>query len=312
MSIASHNLHTIPHFPSFTQINSTHKTVIDSFSAIFPHPNSDLNFVSLWGYMHSDCEISRIDNGLIFKLLDYHNRQPYLSYSGATMNLDLVDTLLDYSKQNKFLPHLRTLHTNMFSEDSINLIRGKYNIQKDNDFEDYIFDMDSIQKLKGGHFSDKRREINTFLKTYPEYRFERLDLNNKQVRIDLGELFMIWEKQNSHKSSRMESEAFLRVIIHSENLKLEGFGIYIGNKLVGFMLCERLNGEYIMSHFAKSDYNYKFAYSMLVYQTVCYYALQGYKYLNFQQDLGIEGLRKYKKLWRPIFYTEKYIISPKI
>jgi hypothetical protein len=304
------HLGSVLFFPRLSPIGLEHKEIITFFSGLFEKPNSDLNFVSLWGYMYSECCISKLNDNLVIKLLDYHDQRPYFSFIGNNKIAETSSMLLEYAKENGFEPYLRTIHEDMLEGDMPKL-QTKLDIRRDPDFDDYIFDLALIPQLDGGKYSDRRREIHFFKKKYPEYSFKKIDLTSVLVQREISDLFALWEVQNSPKVSVMESSAFQRVLTHADELSVEGFGLYVGNIVVGFMLCEPLNDHYVMSHYAKSNYFYNFSYSMLVYLTACHYATQKYKYLNFQQDLGISGLRTYKRLWRPVSFTHKYIVSLK-
>jgi hypothetical protein len=311
MSLSSTNalhLGSVLFFPHLSPIGLEHKEIITYFSGLYEKPNSDLNFVSLWGYMYSECGISQLNNNLVIKLLDYHDQKPYFSFIGNNKVAETSSVLLEFAKNNGFEPYLRTIHEDIL-DGVIPKLQTKFDIRHDPDFDDYIFDLTLIPQLDGGRYSDRRREIHSFKKKYPEYLFKKIDLASVSIQREITDLFSLWEVQNSPKVSIMESNAFQRVLTHAEELNVEGFGLYVGNIIVGFMLCEPLNDQYVMSHYAKSNYFYNFSYSMLVYLTACYYGSKKYKFLNFQQDLGISGLRIYKRLWRPLSYTHKYIIS---
>lgn len=296
-------------FPRMTPLSLVHRLDIAYFSSLFEKPNSDLNFVSLWGYMHTRCEVAHLYGNLIFKLLDYHDQNPYLSFVGRERVADTISVILDHVHKLKVKPYLRSIH-----EDIIGLLPSHtsdlpFSIIRDNDYDDYILDLPEISLLRGRKYSDRKREINHFTLHFPKHTLKKIDLTDVAVRAQLREIFNIWESQNSPKANSMESDAFDRILLHARKFHLEGFGLYIGDRMVSFMVTEPLNETYVMSHYAKSDYNFRFAYSMLVYLVARAYHNRGLKYINFQQDLGIHGLRTYKHLWRPVLFTKKYLIS---
>ena len=300
----------VPFFPQLTPIGLYYRELITHYNSKYEKPNSDLNFVSLWGYMYVKCEIAQLFDNLVVKLLDYHDQKPYFSFMGSNRIVDTVHTLIQYTQANKLEPYLRSIHEDIILHSESTELKNMFNIQRDPDYDDYVLDLATIPTLKGRRYSDRRREIHTFKHHYPAHSFKTLDLKNIHIQNQMLELFTLWEVQNSPKVNLMESEAFRRILSNQLELQLDGFGLYVEDKLVGFMICEPIDSTYIMSHYAKSNYFYNFAYTMLVYMTACYYAAKNYRSLNFQQDLGIDGLRKYKHLWRPSFFVKKYIISP--
>ncbi|MFO0703924.1 MAG: phosphatidylglycerol lysyltransferase domain-containing protein [Patescibacteria group bacterium] len=311
MSIATHNLKTIPVFPHFVPINLSHKTVIDGLNNIYTEPNSDLNFVSLWGYMHVGCEISRLGKNLIYKLLDYHSQKPYYSFIGNDCIMDTIDALLYHAKEAGYLQYLRTIHKRMIDSELHAKIAANFKIERDYEYDDYILDIHKSLKLEGRDYSGRRKEISSFQDRYKSYIFKKINIHNTTERDHLLELFNTWEEQNSHKVNENETNAFRRILDHHELLGIDAFGIYIDEKFIALIISEHLNKDFVMFHYGKTDKNFRNATTMLMHKLMEYYDKEKYRYINIQQDLGIEGLRTYKRLWRPSFYTEKYLISPK-
>ena len=48
-----------------------------------------------------------------------------------------------------------------------------------------------------------------------------------------------------------------------------------------------------------------------LYATALHLEKRGVKYFNIEQDLGIDGLRKWKTSYQPVFFLKKYKITPK-
>ncbi|MHA2278466.1 MAG: phosphatidylglycerol lysyltransferase domain-containing protein, partial [Candidatus Kariarchaeaceae archaeon] len=48
----------------------------------------------------------------------------------------------------------------------------------------------------------------------------------------------------------------------------------------------------------------------IINQRFCSEALQGFTFVNREQDLGVPGLRRAKMSYHPTHFIEKYLISP--
>ena len=82
---------------------------------------------------------------------------------------------------------------------------------------------------------------------------------------------------------------------------------------MGFTVYEILSSEYAISHFAKADISYHRAINdMLNWEEAKVLDERGIKYFNWEQDLGIPGLRKSKEKYKPTFFLKKLSIKMEI
>ena len=71
---------------------------------------------------------------------------------------------------------------------------------------------------------------------------------------------------------------------------------------------ERLNSDTFCVHIEKADRSFDVIYTAINNLFVSS-ACEGYRYINREEDLGIEGLRKSKLSYHPVFLLNKYIIK---
>jgi len=93
-------------------------------------------------------------------------------------------------------------------------------------------------------------------------------------------------------------------------LGLTGAMAFADGKPAGFLLGEPLNDDTFTIHFAKADIRYKGIYQFLFSRFACDFC-PDYEYMNLEQDLGNEGLRKTKVSYRPDLMAHKYRASLK-
>jgi hypothetical protein len=97
-----------------------------------------------------------------------------------------------------------------------------------------------------------------------------------------------------------------------EHFDVMGLGVFVHDKLGAFLTQEILDEQYAVVHFEYGDIAYSGITSVIRQASAKYLADQGRVSINFEQDLGIPGLRKAKALWRPTSYLKKYIIREKV
>jgi len=89
-----------------------------------------------------------------------------------------------------------------------------------------------------------------------------------------------------------------------------GVCIFIGDKLQGFIIGEKLNNTTIVEHTEKADTKYKGAYQYLL-REFAKSVPDKYIYINREQDLGILGLRKAKMGYLPVKMIKQFRIEYK-
>ena len=100
-----------------------------------------------------------------------------------------------------------------------------------------------------------------------------------------------------------------RFIEVSEKLNTISVGIFIKEKLVAFIINELTHNDYAIIHFDKSDIAFVGISSYMRQVSAKILNEKGYTHINFEQDLGIIGLREAKQQLRPAFFLKKYLIT---
>ena len=84
--------------------------------------------------------------------------------------------------------------------------------------------------------------------------------------------------------------------------------LYAGSEVVGFSLGEIIH-DTLFTHIEKADRSVKGAYQMLVNQFAARFADGRVQFINREEDMGDEGLRRAKQAYHPITQLKKYSIE---
>ena len=105
----------------------------------------------------------------------------------------------------------------------------------------------------------------------------------------------------------MERVALQRAFDHWQELGLEGLVMYVGSQVVAMTMGSFLDDETIDVHFEKADLDFSGAYAVINRAFARYIRDKhpGVKFLNREEDMGIEGLRKAKLSYHPHHLVEK-------
>jgi len=300
-------------FPIFKKITEDDCAIFKKITDLYP-PYSDYNFTSMWCFnTNNEIEYSFLHDNLVVKFQDYTENKYFYSFFGTNKIEQTVNTLLVKAANENMLHALKLLPEDNFT--SIYNSFPDFLILEDPDNFDYILSIWEIEKMAGSKYYDKRNLVNRFNRYLPQASFQELDLSDKLIQKRIIDLWKLWEltAQMTQYERENELKAFMG-LLSSQMIttnSIRTFGIYNQERLIGFSINEIIDRQYILMHFEKADHLYPGIYSYLKKNVAQAFHKENYKFINYEQDLGIEGLRKAKRLWHPISYLKKYIISPK-
>ncbi len=301
----------LPIFPQFKKLELSDREDIEVITSQFP-PYSDFNFASLWSYnVNDEAEISVLNKNLVIKFHDYITQDPFYTFIGTNSVKETLDVLLDYSSSNQ-IPHELAL----IPEVVVNQLNGSrklFSVVDDINNYDYIYQISALSTLSGKRLRGKRNFVNRFLRQYPEAQVEMLRIDHESAREEMLKLFMDWqtESNKSYEDIVVELKAIKRFFLLNQNDHINVLGIRYKGDLIGFSITEIVNREYAILHFEKCNTTFIGSYQYLKYETAKMLEKNGCMYLNTEQDLGIEGLRKSKQSWCPYTFAKKYKIHYK-
>lgn len=301
----------IPVFPSSKKLELNDREEIENFTKNFA-PYSDYNFVSLYSYNTQNLtELSYLNNNLVILFEDYISEEPVYSFIGVNNLENTARKLLDRAHDLNILDQLKLIPEGNFGE-HIHGILGFDTIEDPDNF-DYILSVEKLSKLEGGEFQDKRNLYNRFGIENPDAEIKILDLGNNQTKNEIIKLFDVWvEKKGKPKEETdHEKTAIKRLLEASTSFNLISIGIYKENRLISFAISEIVNNNFAVFHFVKADVDFKGNFETTYKALANELKKAGVLFINYEQHLGIENLKKSKELWRPVGFLKKYIITNK-
>lgn len=172
----------------------------------------------------------------------------------------------------------------------------------DRDNFDYIVPMKQFAELEGKHYRTIRKEIHQFERS-GILEIEEINAGNIQV---VEQIAVEWSKEASGNSDYADTIAEESAVKHYARLNMMGILTKKDGKYFGFVMGTGINKQTVDVHFAKcidtssgADFYCK--------QMFCRRFMDQYEYMNMEEDMGKEGIRMRKLLFRPSFLTEVYI-----
>lgn len=188
------------------------------------------------------------------------------------------------------------------------LYPGYFRFHCDRDSYDYVYDINDLADLKGRKYQKKRNHFNRFRDSFPYYTAQPL---TRQLLPAVQQMVEAWYedrlRENPKGDYHMERSAIRRALAHFEDLGMEGLVILDDGLVLAMTLGSRLSEDTFDIHFEKARQDTESAYPVVNCE-FARYLREKYpevKFLNREDDLGLEGLRKAKLSYYPHHLVEK-------
>lgn len=179
-----------------------------------------------------------------------------------------------------------------------------YELTDDRNNSDYVYTMESLRDLAGKKLHAKRNHIHQFMAQYGE-RYEYVKITGDMM----GECVDVYNEWLSEKSpdetDNMELSAIKTLLMHMDTLGIRGGGIRIDGRLAAFTLGQKMDDNMAVVHIEKADNEIMGLYTVINNQFV-QHELTDVKFINREEDMGMEGLRKAKLSYYPAYMIDKF------
>jgi hypothetical protein len=186
---------------------------------------------------------------------------------------------------------------------------GDFVIEEAREHFDYVYASADLVTLAGRKYHSKRNFINHFRMEY-DFIYEPIEPSHISACLDLSDRWCRARRCEDDQGLMGEWGAVREALENFRELELLGGAIVIDDKVQAFTLGEALNEDTAVIHVEKADPDIRGLYAV-INQQFCEHALAGFSYINREQDLGDEGLRKAKESYFPERMEQKYRVALK-
>ncbi len=288
----------------FKDVTLEDKEVIQSFTLKSDRRNCDLSFSNIcsWRFLYHT-QFAVVEGFLVLKFRT-EGKLAYMTPIGEGDYRKVVEKLVEDAAREQEPFCMLGVCSHIYREME-ELMPEKFVFTIDRDYADYIYLRSDLATLTGKKFQSKRNHINKFRKLYNyEYQPITPDLIPECLRLEDE-----WCRANNCQEAEglcHERQALLFALNHFEKLGLTGGVLRVEGKIAAFTFGMPINQETFGIHVEKADISINGAYAMINYEFANHIPEQ-YIYLNREEDLGIEGLRKAKLSYNPVTILEKYM-----
>lgn len=218
---------------------------------------------------------------------------------------EAVDFMIAYAEQNE-LEYSISASGNEQAEVLRSILPDAFTEEEYRDNYEYIYLSEKLAYLKGRKYHSKRNHFTGFEKSY-NYTTEPLCKENFEDALKVNDAWCI--EHGGHNDSGHISEccAIRTAFRHFDELGFSGMLLRVDGKPVAMTMGEEISQDCYVVHFEKAVGGVNGAYTAI--NRLFSATLTRYKYLNREEDMGIEGLRKAKLSYKPEILLEKIVFS---
>ena len=293
----------------FKPANPQQKDYYNSFFTDATERGCEYNFANLilWGQQN----IAQIGDCLV-RLSYYDGHIAYAFPIGCNNKKEALEEIFKDASRRKIPCNFMGVYEN---DKTLleKLYPDKFKFIPARDSYDYVYDINDLADLPGRKFHAKRNHINRFKETFPEYTKEIITKENIHLAKELAKN---WYKDKlavkPTSDFDMEQIALDRAITHFDELSMEGLLLKSEDKVIAFTMASRMSNDTFDVNFEKAKAGFEGAYPVINNEFAKHLKAKypEIKFLNREEDMGIDGLRKAKESYRPHHLVEKYTAVP--
>lgn len=205
-------------------------------------------------------------------------------------------------------------------DEYIALLGDEYTYKHNADYDEYLYLPENLITLKGKKYHSKRNHINNFIKLYSPNEGGKCTFRSYE-KSDYEKVMALiagWDERkefDEESFDEMKNDEF-KVIKMGLQMIYSGCGrcfadvVEYDGKIIGFSFGEITPSNVGIVHIEKGDINYEGIYPF-VNQQFAQKHFAGVRYINRQEDMGLEGLRKSKQSYYPVAFCKKNVVEGK-
>lgn len=188
------------------------------------------------------------------------------------------------------------------------LYPGRFHFHCERGSYDYVYDIHALADLKGKAYHGKRNHLNRFWEAHPDCVSEPLTEANLPLAEAMAEeWYRVRQEEDPEGDYLMEHAALKKAFRRFGELAMEGLLLRDGETVLALTLGSRLTDDTFDVQFEKARADVQGAYPA-INQEFARYLREKYPkllYLDREEDMGLEGLRRAKLSYHPHHLIEK-------
>ena len=299
-------MNDLPKFPEFRSLSLGDRPVIHQFLKSFPSEASDYTFTNMFIWRaYYQVQWSCMDDWLLILYNPMHWGYYFLQPIGPSGRKEVTRKMLEWLRDEKDEPEPRI---DRGDDSYIQELKDEslFSIETIRDQFDYVYEAQDLIHLAGRKFHQKKNHVNKFRKTQT-FQYEPLTNGVVDECVHVLKKWCNWRECEKNLIMRAEFEAVYEALIHFNQLNIFGGLIRVGGTVEAFSMGEMMNNTTAIIHVEKANPKIQGSFAM-INQQFAEHQWHSASFINREQDLGVEGLRKAKMSYNPHHMVKKHRI----
>lgn len=290
----------------FKPIEFEDKKIFENHYEKYPPVHSDYLFSTMISWMeYGNYHYAFLGDNIII-MTKIRNRLQFRPPFGK-FNKDIFKKVFQLAKKEASNPSITLIDSK--TKELIQQSFPKFEFNKHRDYFEYVYLASDIAELSGSKYSKIRNRLNKFQRKY-EYKIEDISkLNFNEIKEFLNR-WCLWKDCDSDPILENEKKAILFSMKHFFDLGLKGISMRINENIEAIAVYEKINSDTAVVHYEKASPDFDGIYKAINQETAKILQ-QNFLYINRESDMGLAGLRKAKKSYRPNHMIEVYHLHKK-
>lgn len=269
-------------------------------------PSADYNFGNMYIWDKHFRQLICPFEGRMLTKLRYEGHPSFVFPIGTGALTPAIEALHQFADEKGYPFRLHGL-TERHAAQLEAAYPGKFIFTEDVSCEDYIYLAEKLATYSGKALHGKKNHCNRF-EAERVWRFVPL---TRALIPGCLDMLDVWGEENSarlDKSIAYEHDAIVRAFAAYEELSLEGGVLISGGRIIGFTVGELISADTLDVHFEKAEGDINGAYPMVCreFSRMMREKHPSLKYINREDDMGLESLRFSKLSYKPEYILKKY------
>ena len=184
---------------------------------------------------------------------------------------------------------------------------GRFVMEPQRAYFDYLYKAEDLRTLAGRKYHSKRNFVNRFRAEHADWQYESMTTDSGEDCLQVAAAWCVNRDCDASDVLSSEYRAIEEALQHFDVLGLRGGIIRLEGQPVAFSFGESLNADTAVLHMEKADPSVQGLYAV-INQECCRHAWGDLEFINREEDMGEDGLRKAKESYYPVRLVEKYKI----
>ncbi len=295
----------VPEISGFKPLELTDQAAVSEALRLDPPMTSELTFTNLFIWRrHYHPQLAEI-NGCLAVVLTPEGQYPFaLPPFGAG---DKAAALAGTFKAMAYagLTPLAARVDDRFVEQWLD--KDLYEVSPEPDQSDYVYLTGDLISLSGRKLHQKKNHLNQFTNNNV-FGLSPLDRTVLDSVLEMQESWCRMKQCALNPELLEEDLAVFEALTHYTRLGCRGLAVLIDGRVQAFAIGEPLNPETAVIHLEKANPEIRGLYAAINH-FFCRETWAEFRFVNREQDLGVEGLRQAKQSYNPHHLVEKFRIT---